>query len=102
MNDDIEAGGRDRGGFLTGLIIGAALGAGVALLLAPASGEDTRRLIRRRAKGIQRQAAAAWVVEREAARKALRRRKKELRERLDGAAEQASEVLENVKERLRT
>ena len=36
--------------FAAGLVIGALIGAGVALLFAPQSGEDTRRLIRRKAK----------------------------------------------------
>ncbi len=33
-----------------GILIGAAIGAGAALLLAPASGEDTRRQLKRGAK----------------------------------------------------
>ncbi len=37
-------------GFAAGLLIGALIGAGVALLFAPQSGEDTRRLIRKRAR----------------------------------------------------
>jgi len=36
--------------FAAGLLLGALVGAGVTLLFAPQSGEDTRRLIRRRAK----------------------------------------------------
>lgn len=36
--------------FGLGLLLGAALGAGAALLLAPASGEDTRRQLRRGAR----------------------------------------------------
>jgi gas vesicle protein len=36
--------------FAAGLLIGALLGAGVALLFAPQSGSDTRRMIRKRAK----------------------------------------------------
>lgn len=36
--------------FVAGLLIGALVGAGVALLFAPQSGADTRRVIRRRAK----------------------------------------------------
>jgi gas vesicle protein len=38
--------------FTAGLLIGALIGAGVALLFAPQSGEATRRLIRRKAKRI--------------------------------------------------
>ncbi len=43
----------DRGAartFAAGLIIGALIGAGVALLIAPQSGEETRRFLRRRAR----------------------------------------------------
>ncbi len=36
--------------FAAGLIIGALVGAGIALLVAPSSGEETRRLIARRAR----------------------------------------------------
>lgn len=36
--------------FVAGMLIGALVGAGIALLFAPQSGEDTRRLIRRRAR----------------------------------------------------
>ena len=43
-------------GFAAGLLLGALIGAGVALLFAPQSGEDTRRLIRKRAKRFARDA----------------------------------------------
>ena len=38
--------------FAAGLLIGALMGAGVALLFAPQSGEETRRMIRKRSKKI--------------------------------------------------
>ena len=38
--------------FAAGLLIGALLGAGIALLFAPQSGADTRRLIRKKYKKI--------------------------------------------------
>lgn len=47
FHDADEPGGRT---FAIGLLLGALIGAGVALLVAPQSGEETRRLIRRRAK----------------------------------------------------
>jgi len=37
------------GGFLMGLVFGGLIGLGAALLLAPASGEDTRQMLRQRA-----------------------------------------------------
>jgi gas vesicle protein len=36
--------------FAAGMLLGALVGAGLALLFAPQSGEETRRLLRRRAK----------------------------------------------------
>ncbi|HEU5153269.1 MAG TPA: YtxH domain-containing protein [Gemmatimonadales bacterium] len=101
MFDDEEKEGREGGGFLTGLMIGAAVGAVVALLFAPASGEETRRLVRKRARAIEKKAASAWVAERDAARHAIRRRRKQLRDKLEAAASRADEVLEDVKDRLR-
>jgi gas vesicle protein len=48
MSHDSEPGSART--FAAGLVLGALIGAGVALLFAPHSGEETRRLIRRRAK----------------------------------------------------
>jgi gas vesicle protein len=42
--------------FAAGLLLGVLIGAGVALLFAPQSGEDTRRLLRRRARRLARDA----------------------------------------------
>jgi gas vesicle protein len=44
----------DAGAGLGPFIIGLALGAGVALLLAPQSGEETRRVVARRARRAQK------------------------------------------------
>lgn len=41
------------GNFLFGALIGAAIGAGLAMLLAPASGEELRRQMRERANTLQ-------------------------------------------------
>ena len=46
----LERGDGEGGIFAAGLVIGGLLGAGLALLLAPQAGEDTRRLVSRRAK----------------------------------------------------
>ena len=50
---------QQSGSGLGWLVFGAAVGAGVALLLAPASGEDTRKELRRRARELQLSAADA-------------------------------------------
>jgi gas vesicle protein len=78
--------GWSTGSFLAGILLGVAVGAGVALLLAPASGEETRLAIRRRAKAISRDAAGGWVAARKEAGKLLREKKEALRERIERAA----------------
>jgi len=47
MFESDESSGRS---FAVGLLLGALVGAGVALLFAPQSGEETRRLIRKRSR----------------------------------------------------
>lgn len=46
--------------FLTGLVLGAFIGAGAALLTAPQSGRRTRRKIRKAASGVRHNAADRW------------------------------------------
>jgi len=60
--------------FLAGLAIGALVGAGVALLFAPRSGEDTRRAVSRRAKHLAREARDRYDDVREKVRRARRER----------------------------
>lgn len=47
---DAEGGSGKAGTFAAGLILGALVGAGLALLLAPQSGADTRRSLARKAR----------------------------------------------------
>ena len=70
MGDDDSGSGRP---FAAGLLIGALIGAGVALLFAPQSGEDTRRIIRRRAKRIAAGATDRFDDVKDRIRKARRR-----------------------------
>ena len=53
------------GGFLTGLLLGALLGAGAALLFAPQRGVRTRRQIGRRVKEVRDRARQAIEARRE-------------------------------------
>lgn len=46
--------------FLVGVIVGATVGAGVALLLAPRSGRSTRRQLLRRGRRVTRRGRDAW------------------------------------------
>jgi gas vesicle protein len=59
--------------FTVGLILGALIGAGVALLLAPQSGEETRRLLRRRAKKLAADAQDRYEDVKDRIRRARRR-----------------------------
>ena len=43
-----------------GLLVGALIGAGTALLLAPQSGQETRTLLRRKARRARHRATDAW------------------------------------------
>ena len=46
--------------FISGLVLGAIIGAGVAMLTAPQSGRRTRRRIRKTATGIRDTAGDRW------------------------------------------
>ena len=70
------------GSFGAGLAIGILFGAGVALLLAPQSGEDTRELLGRRARRMSHRAADRWDDLRDELRLAARRRGRRVRRRL--------------------
>jgi gas vesicle protein len=93
-NDPQEDGRRwDTTSFMTGILLGAAVGAGVALIFAPATGARTRRLIRGRARAVRRDAAESWVSAKEDAREALRDRKEALKQRLAKGVERLGEEL---------
>ena len=82
-------------GFGLGILLGALLGAGAALLYAPASGDDTRRALRRRARRLSERGTEALShvtedAERAARQFARRGRKYAMRAR-DAAEELLSE-----------
>ncbi|MGD0484409.1 MAG: YtxH domain-containing protein [Gemmatimonadales bacterium] len=60
--------------FVAGLAIGALVGAGLALLFAPQSGEKTRRLVSRKAKHLAREARNRYDDVKEKVRRARRDR----------------------------
>lgn len=67
---------RDRAtAFVAGIAVGLAVGAGVALLFAPQSGEDTRHDIADRGRRIARRGHDAWDDMRDELRDAWRRRR---------------------------
>ena len=68
-------GNRD-GNFLAGVIIGAMLGAAIALLYAPQSGEKTRKLVSKKAKEIKKKFPEIKEKAQKAIKKAETRAKK--------------------------
>lgn len=75
-DESSDTGARGAGFFLLGLGLGALIGASMALLYAPESGEVTRRRLQRRFRALRDEAADEW-------RDATRTARRELRRRLD-------------------
>jgi hypothetical protein len=69
--------------FGAGLMLGLAVGAGLALLLAPQAGDETRRLIKRRAKRLGDHVSESVEDLRDDIRRSARRGEKRLRQRLN-------------------
>ncbi len=95
MSDQEESQSSDRS--LTGLavaffLVGAAVGAGIALLVAPQSGKQTRRLLRR-----QYEDAADYVAgQADAARERGRELVEEAKEKVAEVREKVAEVRDKV------
>lgn len=81
------------GSLLTGLVLGAVLGAGAALLFAPQSGEKTRRLIGRRGRTFRRDAEKQLVGAKKEARRLVRERKEALLERMSDGLDRLEDKL---------
>jgi len=62
------------GTFVAGMALGALVGAGLALLFAPQSGEETRRYVSRKAKHLAREARDRYDDVKEKVRRARRER----------------------------
>lgn len=64
-----------------GLLVGAVVGATAALLMAPASGSDTRRILRRKARTLAKQGGGiiddTWSEAERAARMGMKRARKQ-------------------------
>ena len=70
-----------NGALVAGFLIGAVFGAGVALLLAPDTGRETRRQLLRRIRAMRKDAARGLEQAEAHARRRLRRGRRGLRER---------------------
>jgi gas vesicle protein len=94
---DREAGGRAFGGttFVAGVVVGAFIGACIALLVAPARGAVVRRRLGRRARELAERAGEGLREEMSDASdrtwRKLKRRRRRLRARLNRLAADAGE-----------
>ena len=91
------ANGQDQGRALVfgaGVAVGALLGAGLALLLAPQSGEATRAMIVTGARRLPERARDGWDDLGEELRYALRRRGKRVRRGMRNARWRAADMVE--------
>lgn len=70
----------DSGGlpFLTGVVVGVAIGAGLALLVAPQSGRRTRRRLARTVEDVADDAVGRWDDVADELRSAVRSSRKKL------------------------
>jgi len=89
--DEVEAAptaGRDggSGSIALAVLAGAAIGAAVALMMAPRSGRDMRRVIRKRADGLRETAGNVIDDTAEDLRRELRRRGRQIRRKMDHMA----------------
>jgi gas vesicle protein len=82
---------RDSGGGVGSFVLGALVGAGLALLFAPKTGEETQDEIRERARKL-----------RAAAEERVREAQRQLEDRLDDAREGARNKYDDVREALET
>lgn len=71
--------------FAAGALLGAALGAGAALLFAPQSGAETRHSLARRGRHMRARTATAWDDLRHELRYAARTGRRKLARRFNGA-----------------
>ena len=98
---------RDAGGGLGSFVLGALIGAGVALLLAPKSGEETQEEIKERAKRLRvvaeervREAQRQLEERLEEAREGVHARYDDVRDAVTQGRRAASEAREDLSEKL--
>lgn len=93
--DDRPAGStHGTAGFLAGMLFGAFLGAGFALLLAPERAENIRGRLKRRMRSLRDDARSGIDRAGSATRKELRRRQQRIRAELARARARAEQALD--------
>ena len=96
---EISESAHGRAGFLAGIVFGAFLGAGLALLFAPERGGDMRKRLRGRMRELQSDAIDSLDRAGSRTSKELSRRKRRLKLELERLRERARERAKELKER---
>ena len=93
MGDRDEAVGLGIGGFAAGVVFGALLGAGIALMFAPERGDKTRRRLRQRLEQLRENASEGLERAGDRTRKELERRRRRAEAGLERAVDRAKDIL---------
>ena len=93
-NDRPAVSAHGTAGFMAGILFGAFLGAGFALLLAPERGEKIRGRLKRRVRSLRDVAREGIDRAGNATRKELRRRQRRIRAELARARARAEQALD--------
>ena len=91
---------RERGGSIGSFVLGALVGAGIALLFAPQSGEETQEEIRRRARKLRAQAEDKLRAAQEQLESRLERARENVQGRVDsvrGAVESGRQAARDAR-----
>jgi gas vesicle protein len=94
LTDSSNPSARGTAGFVAGVVFGAFLGAGLALLFAPERGEKTRGKLRRRVRTLRDDAREGIDRASSRTRKELRRRQRNILEELERARDRAKDALD--------
>jgi gas vesicle protein len=92
--DAVNVSTHGTAGFVAGVLFGAFLGAGFALLLAPERGEKIRGRLKRRMRSLRDEARSGIDRAGNATRKELRRRQRRIRAELARARARAEQALD--------
>ena len=93
-NDRSAVSAHGTAGFMAGILFGAFLGAGFALLLAPERGEKIRGRLKRRMRSLRDDAREGIDRAGNATRRELRRRQRRIRAELARARARAEQALD--------
>jgi gas vesicle protein len=95
-DEDAKGGIRGTANFVAGMVLGALIGAGIAMLVAPAEGSVLRKRLGRQARELGERAREGLDDAAHRARRDLARRRRRLQARLDRLAEEARDSIPDL------